>query len=80
MAPWILVLTPALALALNCLAFLALRRGLGIRLAIAIAGGLACGLAAIITMTLASLRQEVIDRWDLGITQVGTYLALSFCF
>lgn len=77
---WMSVLTPVLALAFNCIGYLFVRRGLGAGVAVSVLTGLLFGLAGIIMLTLAVGLHGLLDPWDLWISGIGAYLALSFCF
>jgi hypothetical protein len=79
-AQWFIVASPVLALAINCTVYLLLRRAFGSRLAVSIFGGLGVGLVIIVAVALDSLRYAAIDPLDALVCQIGTYLALSFCF
>ena len=57
-----------------------LRRAFASSLSTSIFGGLAVGFVAIVTAALESLRYADIDPAESLICQIGTYLALSFCF
>lgn len=80
MGRWVLLTGPVLALAVNCATYLVARHALGSGLAGSILAGLAVGLAAIVAGTIAALEFAGVDPWELSISYVGTYLALSFCF
>lgn len=80
MVRWLVLAAPIFALALNCVGFLVLRRALASSLSASVSGGLGIGLIAIATVALESLRNAEIDHAEWLICQIGTYLALSFCF
>jgi hypothetical protein len=79
-AEWMLAAMPPLALALNCGSYLVARHAFRARLAVSIVAGLASGAAALVGITLAGWSLAGVDPWELWVSQVGTYLALSFCF
>jgi hypothetical protein len=80
MVRWLVLASQVLALAINCAAYLVLRRAFGSSLAVSIFGGLGFGFVVVVTVALESLRYADIDPVESLICQIGTYLALSFCF
>jgi hypothetical protein len=77
---WAVAAAPILAVALNCMAYLLLRRAGGASLNISILSGLVLGLLAMTVLVRVGLSHVSVDPWELAISQIGTYLALSFCF
>jgi hypothetical protein len=79
---WLVVASPVMAFAINCAIYLLLRRVTGLRIALSIIGGLGFGLGLVILAGLAigRLGYADIDFVEALICQLGTYIALSFCF
>ena len=77
---WLLVISPVLALGLNCLGYLIARRVVRAGIAGSILAGLAFGLVAIVVFTLVGGPRVAVAPEELWISQLGTYLALAFCF
>jgi hypothetical protein len=77
---WLMLASPVLALGVNCAAYLALRRAFGTPVGVSIAGGLGVGLAAILMIAVDSIFYADIDPVESLVCEIGTYIALSFCF
>ena len=80
MASWLVLASPVFALGINCAVYLVLRRAFGAHIAVSILGGLGLGLAGMVGFALDSLGYTDIDPIESLVCQIGTYLALSFCF
>jgi hypothetical protein len=80
MEQWQPILGSGLALATNCVFYLILRRGFGVRVSNSVLGGLGFGLAIALGLTLYSQNNSNIDPVELFVCQIGTYLGLSAGF
>ena len=80
MSPWLPVLSPVVATALNCLVYLVLKRAFKLGLTASIFGGLGIGLAAITIFAVSTLYDFTAEPAALLLSQIGTYLGLAFCF
>lgn len=80
MTRWQMLASPILALAANGAMYLVLRRGFGTGIGASIVGGLGFGLAVSVGLAWKSLVDADVGPVELCICQIGTYLALSFCF
>lgn len=76
----LMLASPVLALGINCAVYLGLRRAFGAPVGVSIVGGLGAGLAVVVAVALDTILYPNIDAVESLVCQIGTYLALSFCF
>jgi hypothetical protein len=77
---WLVPASPLLASAINCAMYLLLRRVAGCPIAVSILGALGFGLVIISGLVIGGLGCAEINFVQGLICQLGTYVALSFCF
>jgi hypothetical protein len=68
------------AAVVNCLGYILSRRLFGIGLAGSIIAGLSFGLIVVAAWSIGVVWNDRSNAVDLAVSQIGTYLGLSFCF
>jgi hypothetical protein len=74
------IVGPLVAAVVNCLGYIFTRRLFGIGLASSIIAGLSFGLVAVAAWCVGVIWSDRSNAVDLAVSQIGTYLGLSFCF
>ena len=80
MTSFLAIVGPLGAAVVNCLGYILSRRLFGIGLAGSIIAGLSFGLVAVAAWSVGVVWSDPSSAVDLAVSQIGTYLGLSFCF
>ena len=80
MISWLVLASPLLGFAINCATYLLLRRVASSRIVVSILGGLGFGFVTVAGFAIGCLGYAEFNFIQALICQLGTYMALSFCF